>query len=96
MTYETFLASVGPNSAPPAGLAPELEALWHVKAGDWDRAHEIAQDIPTTMGSRVHGLLHAIEGDFANSAYWYRRAAKAPVDRAGIDGEWQEIVRELL
>ena len=56
----------------------------------------LAQDIPTAMGSRIHGLLHAIEGDFPNSAYWYRRAGKAPIDREGIDGEWQETVRELL
>lgn len=96
MNYESFVASIQPGGSPPAGLSPELESLWHTKAGDWDRAHGIAQDIPSATGSRIHGLLHAIEGDFGNSAYWYRRAGASPIDRGGIEAEWERIVRDLL
>ncbi len=96
MTLEAFLASIDAQAEPPAGLSPELCALWHTKAGHWDCAHEIAQDIPSSMGSRIHGLLHAIEGDFGNSGYWYHRAGKTPIRRDEIDSEWQAIARELL
>ncbi len=96
MNYESFVDSIQPGVSPPADLSPELESLWHTKAGDWDRAHDIAQEIPSAMGSRIHGLLHAIEGDFGNSAYWYRRAGVSPIDRGGIEAEWERIVRDLL
>lgn len=96
MTLEAFLASVDPQAEPPAGLSAELRALWHTKAGNWDRAHDIAQDIPSAMGSRIHGLLHAIEGDFGNSGYWYHRAGRPPIGREEIDQEWDRIAAELL
>jgi len=42
---------------------------------DWEAAHEIAQ---AHEGERpfdaAHALLHRIEGDAANAAYWDRRA----------------------
>jgi len=70
---ESFLESIRDESAPPAGLSPELKALWLTKAGRWDEAHDIAQETPSAMGSWIHGLLHAIEGDFGNAGYWFRR-----------------------
>jgi hypothetical protein len=96
MTYEAFLASISPGATPAPGMSGELESLWHAKAGNWERAHEIAQDIPSALGSRIHGLLHAIEGDFGNSGYWYRRAGETPIRRDEIDAEWDRIVRSLL
>ena len=47
-------------------------------AGDWDAAHEIAQQgeaDPTSCW--IHAVLHKIEGDAANARYWYRRAGQA-------------------
>lgn len=96
MTYETFLATILPGGTPPEGVSPELQALWHAKAGAWEAAHDIAQDIPTSMGSWIHGLLHAIEGDVGNSAYWYRRAGRTPIRHEEIDAEWERIARSLL
>lgn len=96
MNFESFVASIRPGEAPPPGLSPELEALWHAKAGDWERAHEIAQDIPTETGSRIHGLLHAIEGDFGNAAYWFHRAGREPIDAGAIEAEWERIAAALL
>jgi hypothetical protein len=96
MTFETFLASIQSGGDPPSGLSSEMEALWHAKAGHWEKAHEIAQDIPSVTGSWIHGLLHAIEGDFGNSGYWYHRAKQPAIRRDQIDGEWERIVRTLL
>jgi len=72
-----------------------LEALWHERRGDWDRAHEIAQDIAGSDGSWVHAYLHRREGDLSNAAYWYRHAGK-PVARGNLDDEWRAIVEALL
>lgn len=96
MTFDSFRASIHPGGTPPSGLAPELAALWHAEAGNWDAAHEIAQDIPSRTGSWIHGLLHAIEGDFSNSAYWYHRAGQPPIRREQIPAEWERLVKSLL
>jgi len=96
MTFESFLASIQSGGKPPGGLSPELEALWHTKSGDWERAHDIAEAIHSAVGSWIHGLLHAIEGDFGNSGYWYQRAKQPAIRREEIDAEWERILRALL
>ena len=62
MTVDELLTSATTDSQPPEGLSPEAEALWHTKAGDWEAAHNIAQDIHTPIGSWIHAHLHVIEG----------------------------------
>jgi hypothetical protein len=96
MTFDTFRDSIRQGGLPPSGLSPELTALWHAEAGNWEASHEIAQEIPSATGSWIHGLLHAIEGDFANSGYWYRRAGQPPIRREQIGSEWERLVRSLL
>jgi hypothetical protein len=81
--------------APPAGLSPALEALWHERRGDWERAHEITQDIDSREAAWVHAYLHRREGDQPNAAYWYRHAAR-PVRHGSLDQEWRDIVEALL
>ena len=81
--------------APPAGLCPALQALWHERRGDRERAHEIAQDMDSRDAAWVHAYLHRREGDQSNAAYWYRHAAK-PVMHGSLDQEWREIVEALL
>ncbi|MEM7602951.1 MAG: hypothetical protein AAF357_16260 [Verrucomicrobiota bacterium] len=96
MTFTSFLESVENETDPPQDLSPELKSLWMTKAGRWEDAHDIAQDIPTKEGSWIHGLLHAIEGDFGNAGYWFSRAGESPISAAEIDGEWERIVRAQL
>ncbi len=96
MTLEEFRRSVENDDGPPDSLSPELRSLWFTKAGRWDDAHDIAQDIPTKMGSWIHGLLHAIEGDYGNSGYWYHRAGEPPITNDGIDDEWERLVEVNL
>lgn len=43
--------------------------------GDWDTAHNIAQDYSDTTANWLHAVLHKIEGDAWNSRYWYARTA---------------------
>ena len=95
MTAAELAASASNDPAPPKNLSPEQAALWHAKKGDWDRAHDIAQDIPSAMGSWIHALLHLIEGDIGNAGYWFARAGKPARSRHEIDALWDEIAAQL-
>ena len=95
MTLEDFLMSVDGDPQPPAGLAETLQSLWWDKKGDWDRAHTIAQEIPTVQGSAVHAYLHREEGVLWNADYWYRRAGRRRPDIT-LEEEWRALVIEML
>jgi hypothetical protein len=94
MTLQQFRASLT-SSEPPSGLSAALTALWHDGRADWEAAHRVAQDIDTSEGAWIHAYLHRKEGDPANAAYWYRRAAKA-VPSMPLDAEWDAIATALL
>ncbi len=96
MTAADLKASALRDAAPPAGLSPEARALWLVKNGAWDAAHNVAQDIDTPHGSWIHALLHLIEGDIGNAHYWFARAGKAAVKVSEIEELWQQIAEEIL
>ena len=96
MTIEELIASTNSDTNPPANLSDELKAMWHTKADNWDAAHNIAQDIDTSMGSWIHALLHLIEGDTGNAGYWFRRAGKPVRSMDEIDSLWTDIATELL
>jgi hypothetical protein len=94
MTFNDFKESTK-KPEPPAGLPPPLLALWHDARGNWDAAHNTAQDIPDPTGAWIHAYLHRKEGDLANAAYWYRRADQ-PVARDTLDAEWERIAESLV
>lgn len=83
------------KAADPDTLKGLLLALWCDAQGDWDRAHEIAQEIESPDGSWVHAYLHRKEGDIGNAGYWYHRAGRNPAG-GSLDAEWAEIVQALL
>ncbi|WP_119420387.1 hypothetical protein [Desertibaculum subflavum] len=83
------------QDAPPAGLAPALEALWWDGKGDWDKAHERAQADSGADGAWVHAYLHRKEGDLANAGYWYREAGRAAA-QGPLEAEWAAIAAALL
>lgn len=93
MNKEAFINSLSENDPPV--LPPLLNSLWWDKKGDWDRAHRIAQDIPTVNGSRVHAYLHRVEGDKWNANYWYNRVGM-PYSSLTLDEEWESLVDEFL
>jgi hypothetical protein len=83
------------TSADSGEFAGALLALWWDGKGDWQRAHEIAQNVPGAEGAWGHAYLHRKEGDTGNAAYWYRQAGRR-MPKGDLRGEWEEIVRELL
>lgn len=54
-----------------------LRAIELALAGQWDTAHQLVQSYEDdATASWIHAVLHKIEGDLANSRYWYRRAGR--------------------
>ena len=94
MTFEEFENSVA-ASAPEARLSPALAALWWDAKGDWNKAHEFAQQSESADNAWVHAYLHRKEGDAANAAYWYQRAGRA-VFKGPLEEEWRQIASALL
>lgn len=64
--------------------------------GDWDRAHEIVQELDGSEAARVHAYLHRKEGDDWNSRYWHRRAGSTYPADLSVRQEWDYLVRRLL
>ena len=95
MNLEAFVQSVASEAGPPDGLTETLRSLWWDRKGDWDRAHTIAQAIPTVQGSAVHAYLHREEGVLWNADYWYQRAGRQRPE-ISLEEEWQALVVEML
>lgn len=93
MTLTEFRATLAGSAAPE--VAPPLRALWHDARGEWDAAHQLAQEVEDTAGAWVHAYLHRKEGDTENAAYRYGRA-KQPVATDSLEHEWDRIAAVLL
>lgn len=84
------------KSSPQPHLSPMLQALWHLRKGDWNRAHALVQEREEEQSSAwVHAHLHRVEGDLSNAAYWYRRAGKKVVNTE-LEEEWKALVAHFL
>lgn len=94
MTFAEFEASLCEDS-PPANLSGLLLALWYDAQGDWDKAHDIAQDVKGRSAARVHAYLHRKEGDLGNAAYWYTRAGVQEC-QTSLAEEWQALVSAFI
>lgn len=63
-------------ASPESLNAALMRAVDLALAGDWDGAHKIVQkDEDDQTSCWIHAVLHKIEGDAANSRYWYGRAS---------------------
>jgi hypothetical protein len=94
MNFQDFKSSLSASSSPPS-LSNSLQALWYDGKGDWNKAHDIAQDIRSPEGSWIHAYLHRKEGDVGNASYWYHRANQ-PVCTTSLEEEWEDIVKAML
>jgi hypothetical protein len=74
---------------------PLLAAIEQLQAGDWDQAHQLAQDDPSRAGSWLHGILHWIEGDQSNARYWYRQANRQLLEPMDVASELQQLTDQL-
>jgi hypothetical protein len=94
MTIEDFRKSVSSGTEPPETGAA-LRALWWDAKGDWDRAHQAAQEGSDKDGDWVHAYLHRKEGDLSNARYWYSRVGRT-MPAGSLDEEWTDLVGNLL
>jgi hypothetical protein len=73
-----------------------LEAVDHALAGDWQRAHEIAQEHEDDpVADWIHGVVHWIEGDLSNARYWFGRAGRR-LDDNPTAADTLRAIRALL
>lgn len=63
--------------APPEDCGPEISALWWLCNRNWQRAHDLIDATPGRDAAWIHALLHLMEGDRTNAAYWYARAGRS-------------------
>ena len=97
MTAMDLARSAASDATPPAGISTAARALWFARAGQWDAAHDLCQEITGSAGSWIHAYLHREEGDLSNAAYWYSRAGKpVPAAAVSLADEWMEIAGELI
>ena len=61
-----------------SGLPDLVRAGLFLHLGCWKEAHEVAQDIDTQDGSYWHAIVHRLEPDASNAAYWFRRVGSHP------------------
>lgn len=80
---------------PPPNLTIALEALWYDGKGNWEKAHELVNDLKDQPSCWVHAYLHRKEGDNWNADYWYRNANKKRPN-ISLEEEWQLIVSAML
>ncbi len=97
MTASDLARSAATDASPPPGISTAAHALWLAKAGRWDAAHDLCQEISGSAGAWIHAYLHREEGDAPNAAYWYARAGR-PVPAASVTlaDEWLEIASALM
>ena len=94
ITFEDFLEMKDSGSVQ-EDIPPLLQSLLLDAAGDWDSAHNIAQNDLSRDGSWVHAYLHREEGDKGNAGYWYRSAGKS-FPELSLQEEWEYIALALL
>ena len=74
-----------------------IKAVDAALAGDWQTAHEIAQDYTDNTANWIHAVLHKIEGDTFNSNYWYAKThGKKFEDFSDIKAELNAIKKSLM
>jgi len=62
--------------SPPEGCSKEIAALWWLRKRNWQKAHDLIDGEPGPDCAWVHALLHRMEGDEGNAAYWYARSGR--------------------
>jgi hypothetical protein len=74
------IGSQSPMDLFPEAVSPDgaLAGLW-LRAGAWEQAHQIAQNLHTREGSYWHALVHRQEPDGFNAKYWLRQVGDHPI-----------------
>lgn len=83
------------QSAPDLQLSTVLKSLWYDAKGDWERAHDLVDQLPGLDAAWIHAYLHRKEGDLWNADYWYTRAKKTRPSYS-LEEEWANLVTHFL
>lgn len=94
MTFPDFKNSLQ-NTEPPPSLSIYLIALWYDGKGNWEKAHEMIQDLQDKNAALIHAYLHRKEGDIWNADYWYQKAKQKRPDLT-LAQEWEIICKGFL
>lgn len=60
-------------------MAKAAEAALYLRFDSLDGAHAIINDLDSSTGSLLHGILHRREGDYPNARYWMHQAGNHPI-----------------
>lgn len=82
-------------SSPPSAISEHAKALWYDAKGNWEKSHQIIQDIDDANAAWIHAYLHRKEGDIGNAGYWYRRAGKK-MPGVSLEEEWETIAKKII
>ncbi|NTS41314.1 hypothetical protein HRG84_10400 [Flavisolibacter sp. BT320] len=94
MNFEAFSQSLTADR-PPDSLSVYLQSLWWDGKGNWEKSHEMIQDLPDKNAAWIHAYLHRKEGDSWNADYWYNRAGRKRPSHS-LEEEWAFLVNEML
>jgi len=94
MNLTDFKQTLSANN-PPADLFVYQQALWYEAKDQWDKAHELIQDLPHKNASWIHAYLHRKEGDTWNADYWYNKGNKKRPAIA-LPEEWEQLATQFL
>lgn len=94
MNLSSFKESLSTDN-PPATCSVYLKAMWYDAREEWNKAHELIQDVQDKNAAWIHAYLHRKEGDVWNADYWYNKAGRKrpPVS---LQEEWEQIVLAFL
>ena len=93
MNTVAFEESIQKNMPPEVSVY--LKALWYDAKGDWQKAHNLVDNLDGKTAAAVHAYLHRVEGDTWNANYWYTRAGRK-MPNLTLQEEWRALVNELL
>lgn len=94
ITSAGFISSLSMEE-PPVGLSVYEQSLWFAGKGDWEKAHDLIQDVDDKLAAQIHGFLHWKEGDLSNARYWYSRA-ESPMPSLSLEEEWESLVARCI
>ena len=94
MNLDQFVLSTS-QPGPPDEISPYLESLWYDAKGDWEKAHNIIQELEDKTASWIHAYLHRKEGDIWNADYWYSKAGRKRPNLS-LEEEWNDISNALI
>ena len=69
-----------------------IDAVDLALGGDWQAAHLIAQDHENErLANWIHAIVHRMEGDEVNAAYWYQRCGRADMEPLATEAELRQV-----